>query len=57
MTVRPSVWLTLVLTTCASGSRLIFPKFSRTRSKITIVSLTEYPVIVSSAATMLSESS
>ena len=41
MIVRDSVWLTLRLTTCSSGSRRIARRFSRTRSKMTMVSFTE----------------
>ena len=41
MIVRDNVWLTAVLTTCSSGSRRFDRVFSRTRSKMTIVSLTE----------------
>ena len=41
MTVRLSVWLTATLTMCARLSRRIVRMFSRTRSKITMVSLTE----------------
>ena len=41
MIVRPSVWLTLRLTTFSSGSRRIALRFSRTRSKMTMVSFTE----------------
>ena len=57
MMVRDSVWLTLRLTTSSSDSFFADRWFSRTRSKMTIVSLTEYPVIVSSAATTFSEMS
>ena len=41
MTVRPSVWLRLVLITSFSGSRRMPRRFSRTRSKMTIVSFVE----------------
>ena len=41
MIVRPSVWLTLRFTTLSSGSRRSSRAFSRTRSKMTIVSFTE----------------
>ena len=41
MTVRPSVWLIEMLMTSFSESRRIFRMFSRTRSKMTIVSLVE----------------
>ena len=41
MTVRPSVWLTLRFTTLSSGSRRSSRAFSRTRSKMTMVSFTE----------------
>ena len=41
MIVRPSVWFTLVFTMCSRESRRMLRKFSRTRSKMTIVSLTE----------------
>ena len=41
MSVRESVWFTLVLTTCSSDSRRMDRRFSRTRSKMTIVSFTE----------------
>ena len=50
MIVRPSVWLMATLMTVSSESRRMLRRFSRTRSKITIVSLVEKPVIVSSAA-------
>ena len=41
MTVRPSVWLIAMLMTSFSDSRRIFRMFSRTRSKMTMVSLVE----------------
>ena len=41
MTVRDSVWFTLRFTTFSSGSRRIVFMFSRTRSKMTMVSFTE----------------
>ncbi len=41
MIVRPSVWLTLRFTTLSSDSRRSRRAFSRTRSKMTIVSFTE----------------
>ena len=41
MMVRLSVWLTLWLTTFSSESRRLLRRFSRTRSKITMVSFTE----------------
>src|SRR5262245_35678308 len=57
MTVRASVWFTLVLTTCSRDSRRIERRFTRTRSKTTMVAFTEYPVMVRMAATTLSDSS
>jgi len=41
ITVRDSVWLTLLFTTCSSASRRIVRRFSRMRSKMTMVSFTE----------------
>ena len=41
MIVRLSVWLTLSLTTFSSESRRLLRMFSRTRSKMTMVSFTE----------------
>jgi hypothetical protein len=41
MIVRESVWFTLSLTILSSGSRRRERRFSRTRSKMTIVSFTE----------------
>ena len=57
MTVRPSVWFTDALITSNIESRRIDRRFSRTRSKITIVSLVEKPVIVRIAAMTLSDMS
>ena len=54
MTVRDSVWFTLGLTTVARESPRIAFTFSRTRSKMTIVSFTEYPMMVRSAAVTFS---
>ena len=44
---------TLRLTRCSNGSRVRSPRFSRIRSKMTIVSLIEYPATVSSTARKL----
>ena len=57
MTVRPSVWLIDTLMTWFSESRRMPRRFSRIRSKMTIVSLVEYPVIVRMAATTFSDMS
>ena len=51
MIVRPSVWLIDDVDDVIAASRGASPRrFSRTRSKMTIVSLVEKPVIVRSAA-------
>jgi len=39
--VRPSVWFTAVLTTAWIGAPGVVRRFSRTRSKVTMVSFTE----------------
>ncbi len=57
MTVRPSVWLIEALMMSRIESRRIERRFSRTRSKITIVSLVEYPLIVKMAAMTFSDRS
>ena len=57
MIVRLRVWLMLALTSVAKSSRRMRRRFSRTRSKTTIESFTEYPVIVSIAATTFRDSS
>ncbi len=54
ITVRVNVWFKLVLMADSSGSRRCSRVFSRTRSKITIMSFIEYPTIVSMAAMTLS---
>ena len=54
MMVRPRVWLIATLMMLPRLSRRMPRRFSRTRSKITIVSLVEKPVMVSSAAMTLS---
>src|SRR5216684_8731783 len=50
ITVRPSVWFTDTLMMSFNESRRIPRRFSRIRSKMTIVSLVEKPVIVRIAA-------
>src|SRR6185369_1256542 len=57
MTVRPSVWFTEALITSYIESRRIDRRFSRIRSKMTIVSLVEKPVIVRMAAMTFSDMS
>src|SRR5215467_12745019 len=57
MTVRPNVWFTDTLITWSIESRRIVRRFSRIRSKITIVSFVEKPVIVRIAAMTLSDMS
>ena len=57
MTVRLSVWLTARLTTVSRPSRRASRCVSRTRSKTTTVSLTEYPAMVRMAATTFNERS
>ena len=54
-TERGSVSFTDRLSVSYSGSRRFLRRFSRTRSKMMIVSLREYPITVSSAATIVSE--
>ena len=54
-TERGSVSFTERLSVSYSGSRRFLRRFSRTRSKMMIVSLSEYPITVSSAATTVSE--
>ncbi len=57
ISVRFSVWLIDEFTSSFRLSRRVPRRFSRTRSKMTIVSFVEYPVIVSSAAMTFSERS
>src|ERR1019366_9234254 len=54
-TERGSVSFTDRLSVSYSGSRRVFRRVSRTRSKMMIVSFREYPITVSRAATIVSE--
>ena len=57
ITERGSVSLTERLSVSYSGSCRFLRRFSRTRSKMMIVSFSEYPITVSIAATTVSETS